>query len=73
MVGSGGIAKMSKETMGLMKQQKNLISNMEQLRPMATEAKSLLDRLENSKLLNTMATNKSNFTNAKNSLGNLKI
>ena len=73
MVGSGGITQMSKETTGLMKQQTQMIENMEKLRPMAKEAATLLEKLEGSKLINTMAKNKENFNRAKNNLGALKI
>ena len=72
MIGSGGITQMSRETSQLMNQQTKMVENMEKLRPMAQEAAGLLEKLEGSQLLKTMATNKSNFQNTQNHLGALK-
>ena len=71
-VGAGGVEKMTRETAALMKQQNSMIKNMEKLRPLTEEAVGLVDRLENSNLVKTMARNKAKFQNASKQLGALK-
>jgi len=71
-VGKGGIEKMTKETAALMKQQNKMLENMEKLRPITEQAAGLVNQLENSNLVKTMATNKAKFQNASKQLGGLK-
>ena len=71
-VGKGGIQKMASETENLMNQQNLMIENMEKLKPMTTEAINLINKLDNSNLVKTMATNKSKFESASKQLGGLK-
>jgi hypothetical protein len=71
-VGKGGIQKMASETENLMNQQNLMIDNMAKLKPMTTEAINLINKLDNSNLVKTMATNKSKFESASKQLGGLK-
>ena len=71
-VGKGGIEKMASETENLMNQQNLMIDNMAKLKPMTTEAINLINKLDNSNLVKTMATNKSKFESASKQLGGLK-
>ena len=70
-VGQGGINKMTRETAALMKQQNLMLENMEKMKPLTEEATSLVERLENSNLVKTMASNKAKFQNAGNQLAAL--
>jgi hypothetical protein len=71
-VGSGGIAKMSRETASLMKQQNKMLENMERLEPLTKQATGLVEKLEGSQLLKTMAQNKGKFQHASEQLSSLK-
>jgi oligoribonuclease (3'-5' exoribonuclease) len=71
-VGSGGIAKMSRETASLMKQQNKMLENMERLEPLTKQATGLVQKLEGSQLLKTMAQNKGKFQHASEQLSSLK-
>ena len=71
-VGKGGIEKMASETENLMNQQNLMIDNMAKLKPMTTEAINLINKLDNSNLVKTMAPNKSKFESASKQLGGLK-
>ena len=70
-VGSGGINKMSRETASLMKQQNEMLENMQKIKPLTEQAVGLVDKLESSNLVKTMATNKAKFQNASKQLGAL--
>lgn len=70
-VGSGGINKMTRETAALMKQQNQMLENMEKMKPLTEQAVGLVDKLESSNLVKTMATNKAKFQNASKQLGAL--
>ena len=63
---------MASETENLMNQQNLMIDNMAKLKPMTTEAINLINKLDNSNLVKTMATNKSKFESASKQLGGLK-
>ena len=71
-VGSGGINKMTRETAALMKQQNKMLENMERLKPLTEQANGLVDKLEGSQLLKTMAQNKGKFQRASEQLSSLK-
>ena len=71
-VGRGGIEKMSRETAALMKQQNKMLENMERLKPLTEQATGLVNKLENSQLLKTMAQNKGKFQRASEQLSSLK-
>lgn len=71
-VGSGGINKMTRETAALMKQQNKMLENMEKLKPLTEQASGLVDKLEGSQLLKTMAQNKGKFQRASEQLSSLK-
>ena len=71
-VGSGGITKMSRETASLMKQQNKMLENMERLKPLTEQATGLVNKLEGSQLLKTMAQNKGKFQRASEQLSSLK-
>ena len=71
-VGSGGINKMTRETAALMKQQNKMLENMERLKPITEQATGLVDKLEGSQLLKTMAQNKGKFQRASEQLSSLK-
>ena len=71
-VGSGGINKMTRETAALMKQQNKMLENMERLKPLTEQASGLVDKLEGSQLLKTMAQNKGKFERASEQLSSLK-
>ena len=71
-VGSGGISKMSRETAALMKQQNKMLENMERLKPLTEQATGLVNKLEGSQLLKTMAQNKGKFKRASEQLSSLK-
>lgn len=70
-VGSGGINKMTRETAALMKQQNKMLENMEKIKPLTEQAVGLVDKLESSNLVKTMASNKAKFQNASKQLGAL--
>ena len=70
-VGSGGINKMTRETAALMKQQNQMLENMEKMKPLTEQAVGLVDKLESSNLVKTMASNKAKFQNASKQLGAL--
>ena len=70
-VGSGGINKMTRETAALMKQQNKMLENMEKMKPLTEQAVGLVDKLESSNLVKTMASNKAKFQNASKQLGAL--
>ena len=71
-VGRGGIAKMTRETTALMKQQNKMLENMERLKPLTEQATGLVNKLEGSQLLKTMAQNKGKFQRASKQLSSLK-
>ena len=71
-VGSGGINKMTRETAALMKQQNKMLENMERLKPLTEQANGLVDKLEGSQVLKTMAQNKGKFQRASEQLSSLK-
>ena len=71
-VGSGGINKMTRETAALMKQQNKMLENMERLKPITEQATGLVNKLEGSQLLKTMAQNKGKFQRASEQLSSLK-
>ncbi len=71
-VGRGGIEKMSRETAALMKQQNKMLENMERLKPLTEQATGLVNKLESSALLKTMAQNKGKFQRASEQLSSLK-
>lgn len=70
-VGSGGINKMTRETAALMKQQNQMLENMEKMKPLTEQAVGLVNKLESSNLVKTMASNKAKFQNASKQLGAL--
>tara|TARA_B100001059_G_scaffold163586_1_gene163120 strand:+ start:1672 stop:2325 length:654 start_codon:yes stop_codon:yes gene_type:complete len=70
-VGSGGINKMTRETAALMKQQNQMLENMEKMKPLTEQAVGLVEKLEGSSLVKTMASNKAKFQNASKQLGAL--
>ena len=70
-VGSGGINKMTRETAALMKQQNKMLENMEKIKPLTEQAVGLVEKLESSNLVKTMASNKAKFQNASKQLGAL--
>ena len=71
-VGRGGIEKMTRETAALMKQQNKMLENMERLKPLTEQATGLVNKLEGSQLLKTMAQNKGKFQRASKQLSSLK-
>ncbi len=71
-VGRGGINKMTRETASLMKQQNKMLENMERLKPLTEQATGLVNKLEGSQLLKTMAQNKGKFQRASEQLSSLK-
>jgi hypothetical protein len=71
-VGRGGIEKMTRETAALMKQQNKMLENMERLKPLTEQATGLVNKLEGSQLLKTMAQNKGKFQRASQQLSSLK-
>ena len=71
-VGRGGIQKMTRETAALMKQQNKMLENMERLKPLTEQATGLVNKLEGSQLLKTMAQNKGKFQRASQQLSSLK-
>jgi hypothetical protein len=71
-VGRGGINKMTRETAALMKQQNKMLENMERLKPLTEQATGLVNKLEGSQLLKTMAQNKGKFQRASEQLSSLK-
>lgn len=70
-VGVGGINKMTRETAALMKQQNQMLENMEKMKPLTEQAVGLVEKLEGSSLVKTMASNKAKFQNASKQLGAL--
>ena len=70
-VGAGGINKMTRETAALMKQQNQMLENMEKMKPLTEQAVGLVNKLESSNLVKTMASNKAKFQNASKQLGAL--
>ena len=72
MVGKGGMEKMTRETAALMKQQNKMLENMEKMKPLTEQATGLVEQLESSNLLKSVANNKHKFAAASKQLSSLK-